>query len=196
MLESSARIACLGTPTPLNPNHGCGSGVNPVREVRGPDRGLCSWASWVNTRDVSLMLMWALGYFANGGPPSTVYPVFLHVAWSTLRIPLSLNMISVRAPFVPDHGASKSLSLNRGSQEPLAHHKWYLHVRMFPRVNLLISLSSNLISSWEFVSTLNYELDIIRGRRSYRWTIWVCNGKQLTWPPFTALDPRTDLLLL
>ena len=25
------------------------------------------------------------------------------------------------------------LSLNRGSQGPLAHHRWYLHVRMFRR---------------------------------------------------------------
>jgi len=24
--------------------------------------------------------------------------------------------------------------------------------------------------------TLDYELDIIRGRRPYRWTIWVRNG--------------------
>lgn len=31
-------------------------------------------------------------------------------------------------------------------------------------------------SSWEFFMTLDYEFDIIRGRRPYRWTIWVRNG--------------------
>ena len=113
------------------------------------------------------------------------FSFFLLVAWSTLRTPLSLNMISVRAPFVPHHGASKSLSLNRGGQGPLAHLVWYLHVRMSPRVDLLTSPSSTLISSWEFVTTLNYELDIIRGRRPYPWTIWVCNGNHLTWPALT-----------
>ena len=30
-----------------------------------------------------------------------------------------------------------------------------------------------LASSWEFVTTLNYEWSTIRGRRPYRWTIWV-----------------------
>ncbi|KAH9964907.1 hypothetical protein BC827DRAFT_1374770 [Russula dissimulans] len=26
---------------------------------------------------------------------------------------------------------------------------------------------------WEFITTLGYELDILRGRRPYRWTIWI-----------------------
>jgi hypothetical protein len=30
------------------------------------------------------------------------------------------------------------------------------------------------VSSWEFFTTLGYELDVIRGRRPYRWTILVC----------------------
>ncbi len=29
--------------------------------------------------------------------------------------------------------------------------------------------------SWEIVTTLDYEWNVIRGRRPYRWTIWVCN---------------------
>jgi hypothetical protein len=29
-------------------------------------------------------------------------------------------------------------------------------------------------SSWEFFTTLGYELDVIRGRRPYQWTILVC----------------------
>ena len=30
-----------------------------------------------------------------------------------------------------------------------------------------------LISSWEFVTTLDYEWSVIRGHRPFRWTIWV-----------------------
>ena len=30
--------------------------------------------------------------------------------------------------------------------------------------------------SWEFVTTLEYEWDIIRGRIPYQWTIWVRNN--------------------
>ena len=29
--------------------------------------------------------------------------------------------------------------------------------------------------SWEFIVTLDYEWSVIRRRRPYRWTIWVCN---------------------
>src|SRR5260370_28403373 len=36
-------------------------------------------------------------------------------------------------------------------------------------VTLLFTLS------WEIVTTLDYEWSVIRGRRPYRWTIWVCN---------------------
>jgi hypothetical protein len=27
---------------------------------------------------------------------------------------------------------------------------------------------------WQFFTTLDYEWDVIRGHRPYRWTIWVC----------------------
>ncbi|KAF8490682.1 hypothetical protein F5888DRAFT_1807966 [Russula emetica] len=32
---------------------------------------------------------------------------------------------------------------------------------------------TNGIYLWEYITTLDFELDIIRGRRSYRWTIWI-----------------------
>jgi hypothetical protein len=35
------------------------------------------------------------------------------------------------------------------------------------------------ISSWEFFTTLDYEWSVIRGRRPYRWTIWVRNRSQM-----------------
>src|SRR5258708_27145447 len=37
-----------------------------------------------------------------------------------------------------------------------------------------------LIPSWEFVITLDYEWNVIRGRRPYRWTIWVRNHSPLS----------------
>ncbi len=42
-------------------------------------------------------------------------------------------------------------------------------------LRLLCDFSTvTLVSSWEFFTTLNFEWDVIRGRRPYRWTIWVC----------------------
>jgi hypothetical protein len=29
--------------------------------------------------------------------------------------------------------------------------------------------------SWEYITNLDYEWSIIRGRRTYNWTIWVCS---------------------
>jgi hypothetical protein len=39
----------------------------------------------------------------------------------------------------------------------------------------LIAQARHFASRWELVTTLDYEWDIIRGRRPYRWTIWVCD---------------------
>ena len=33
-----------------------------------------------------------------------------------------------------------------------------------------------LAYSWEFVTTLEYDWDVIRGRLQYRWTFWVRNN--------------------
>lgn len=65
------------------------------------------------------------------------------------------------------------LSLNSGAQKFLAHHKWSLHVSPFRQADIPLSCSSSPTLSWEFVTTLDYEWDVIRGRRPYRWTIWV-----------------------
>lgn len=37
-------------------------------------------------------------------------------------------------------------------------------------------------SSWEFVITLGFEWDVIRGRRRCRWTFWVCNDETIIFP--------------
>ena len=35
------------------------------------------------------------------------------------------------------------------------------------------------IFSWETVFTMGFELDVLRGKRPYRWTIWVSHPSQL-----------------
>jgi hypothetical protein len=35
------------------------------------------------------------------------------------------------------------------------------------------TLISVYIFSWEMVFTMGFEIDILRGKRPYRWTIWV-----------------------
>jgi hypothetical protein len=37
----------------------------------------------------------------------------------------------------------------------------------------LAGLACTPTGSWEFLNTLDYEWNVIRGRRPYRWTIWV-----------------------
>jgi hypothetical protein len=66
-----------------------------------------------------------------------------------------------------------NLYLNSGAQGPLPYHSWYLHVRLLCRVNFPLSRRPILASSWEYLTTLDYEINIIRGRRPYRWTIVV-----------------------
>lgn len=49
----------------------------------------------------------------------------------------------------------------------------YLHVRLYsnPGKRALIRTYDN--SSWEILISFGFELDILRGKRPYRWTIWV-----------------------
>lgn len=49
------------------------------------------------------------------------------------------------------------------------------------------------LSSWEFFTTLGYEWSIIQGRRSYRWTIWVCSEVVL---PYVLHRPPRGLVLI
>ena len=62
-----------------------------------------------------------------------------------------------------------------GSVKNLACCGWTLLVCLPHRAHK-ISYYNNpvLISSWEFVTTLDYEWSVIQGHRPYRWTIWVC----------------------
>jgi hypothetical protein len=37
-----------------------------------------------------------------------------------------------------------------------------------------------VLLSWEFFTTLDYELKVFRGRLPYRWTIWVRNDRMIS----------------
>ncbi|KAF8497018.1 hypothetical protein F5888DRAFT_1906889 [Russula emetica] len=58
--------------------------------------------------------------------------------------------------------------------------------------------TTNGIYIWEYLTTLDFELDVIRGRRPYRWTIWiysltrVCTLTAIVLS-FVALDTTTPI---
>jgi len=58
--------------------------------------------------------------------------------------------------------------------------------------------TTNGLYLWEFFTTLDYELDVIRGRRPYRWTIWIYSLTRLATLfaiilNFIALDAMTPI---
>ena len=83
--------------------------------------------------------------------------------------------------------------LNSCSRELLARHKWDLHVRVFCCVNLPLSCTSIRTPSWEYVTTLDFELDIVLGRRPYRWTILVCYDTHFFACRYLSFEIRADL---
>ena len=65
-----------------------------------------------------------------------------------------------------------SASTDSDRHETLAHRIWYLHVSLL--VLVTITYSSHFPNrSWEFVTTLDFEWNVIRRHQRYRWTIWV-----------------------
>ena len=53
-------------------------------------------------------------------------------------------------------------------------------MRVCPLLQCIESCLTRLrTSSWEFISTLGYELDIIRGHLRFRWSIWVGSNSPL-----------------
>jgi hypothetical protein len=86
--------------------------------------------------------------------------------------------------------------LNSGSRELLVLNRWDLYVRMlYCGINFPLSCTSIRTSSWEYVTALDFELDMIRGRRSYRWTIWVCSDKHFFACRYLSFEIRADLLI-
>jgi hypothetical protein len=99
---------------------------------------------------------------------------------------------------------SQLTSFDSGIVEFLACCVWTLPVSL-PRRALdshnIPNNNSVLISSWEFVSTLDYEWSVIRGHRPFGWTIWVrINAHFFCWVSLprsgrcTSLSCLADLL--
>ena len=68
---------------------------------------------------------------------------------------------------------------NSGARESLARCGWYIHVSLpvlpcWPLLDCTQPWIRNP-TSWEFLSTLDFEWDFIRRKRPYRRTIWVCS---------------------
>ncbi|KAF8491232.1 hypothetical protein F5888DRAFT_1076072 [Russula emetica] len=58
--------------------------------------------------------------------------------------------------------------------------------------------TTNGIYIWEYLTTLDFELDVIRGRRPYRWTIWIYSLTRVSTLTsvilsFVALDTTTPI---
>jgi hypothetical protein len=90
---------------------------------------------------------------------------------------------------------------HRGGPKVLARDEWPLDVSFDWPLHCLLLMSmapqnSILTSSWEFFTTLEYEWSVFRGRRPYRWTIWVCGHRHLTLASSATPKPLPDLLVL
>ena len=71
---------------------------------------------------------------------------------------------------------SQLTSFDSGSDENLACYGRTLLVCLPPWALNSHNIFNNnpvLITSWEFVTTLDYEWSVIRRHRPFRWTIWV-----------------------
>ncbi|KAH9988674.1 hypothetical protein BJV77DRAFT_728899 [Russula vinacea] len=74
-------------------------------------------------------------------------PVYLPVVYSLLYRLLGGHMVNFKSPVVAEQDFNVVLK-----------HLWH---------------TTHGIFIWEYITTLGYELDVIRGRRPYRWTIFV-----------------------
>jgi hypothetical protein len=103
---------------------------------------------------------------------------------------ISPRMVNSREHVVPSGTrgtcSQRASSLRRSSSDKLepssyppsdlASRGWLLYVSLLPLIGLFRRFASQfLIYSWEFLITLGFEWDVIRGRRPHRWTIWVCS---------------------
>jgi hypothetical protein len=114
-------------------------------------------------------------------PPQS-FKISFVPGWWIIKIQIRLLATTVRTLFVclrrlqPDSPVGLC---NSGAREALARRRWYIYV-CFPALlrlspGLYVSRPSPFASRWEFVTTLDYEWDVFRGRRPYRRTIWVCS---------------------
>ena len=97
-----------------------------------------------------------------GWPISATLFKFPRIAVRVFSLSLELR----RSPDLP----------SSNTQGALAFCGWFLYVGLhhWHFAVTMCHIAHFRTSSWEFLITLDYEWNIIRGRRRYRWTIWVC----------------------
>lgn len=72
-------------------------------------------------------------------------------------------------------------SFHSGTREAQGYNTWRIHVGCLIRLSRSTpSIMSLFISSWEFVTTLDYEWSVFRGHRQYLWTIWVSSSRDVS----------------
>lgn len=68
---------------------------------------------------------------------------------------------------------SSRLSYNSGCCEARSCCRRYLYVRSLSYSGTHKTISAHKSPSWETVLTADFELEVLRGKKPYRWTIWV-----------------------
>jgi hypothetical protein len=123
------------------------------------------------------------------------------LGWLITVIPLLSRLIMVRKTFMAKHASSWSRLLSTVTVSKLWHAVAGLYLCVCPAARpFAITLIRHFVSSWEFVTTLDYEWNLFRRRRAFRWTIWVGDNSRflLGFHPgaerFTNLSPLVGLL--
>jgi hypothetical protein len=98
--------------------------------------------------------------------------------WLTTTIPSWSRRIIVRPPLRRSTRArGAGLLLSTGALSKLWHAVAGLYLYVFlplvPFAHVAYRIIRRFISSWEFVTTLDYEWSVFRRHRPFRWTIWV-----------------------
>ena len=80
--------------------------------------------------------------------------------------------------------------------EVLACCRWYLYVRpcVTNRSFHACPETQGYTSSWEFLITLDLDWNVIRGRRSYQRTYWVCNDRSFCFQELISVVVRLTSL--
>jgi hypothetical protein len=120
-------------------------------------------------------------------PRTIIYtPIFLDV-FCHIKFPLCasfIKMVDWDDPVVlekdyctfPDQFISPMLfrpSYTSGCHQARSCCCWYLHVRSLSYTWMHKAISTHKSLSWETILTADFELDVLRGKKPYRWTIWV-----------------------
>ena len=107
--------------------------------------------------------------------------------------PRMFNVCRILLPLSIAWTVSSSDSVNSNLLEVLARHGWSLPVSLHRFPTCYATQPS--LSSWEYLTTLDYEWRVIRGHLPYWWMIWVHNDGHFTFVSPAMLCPWADLHL-